>query len=680
MLSAGRARRKRALVVAVTVVSTVSLALVAVALPSLSSSSQASGVSSSESEAGAQPALLTLAPAAPVIAPESGDIEFVFEATNTTTQELAESRVALFVSPSRVTAQPALAEALTRTSLPEDVAIALGSDSIAALGPNDRQSVTFTVDTATLGLPLTGAAGVYVAYASFHPEGMDAQLTATPFVWQGTGTTVQTPLHTIVPLLFPSTVDGMPTPAQLAELTSAGGLLSQNLAAAQSQSSTLAIDPRIIVAIRALGARAPDSATEFLARLSTSTNSSFALQYADADLSAQGQLGLETPLLPEGFSFYANTSPLADFSNFTYTIPAVAWPRQDSVTDSSLNFIRQSGFSTVLLSENNLSLANSTSAALTDTRVISLNGACERLSAPLVSDTSAAIRASASAQLVSELALINQSSTSTVPITCAVNRGEARQAEISTVFELLTQLPWLKTASFAEIAGQAGSASIANAPLPAERLEALQQSLTTEPEIDEVSAVLQQPRYLVELQRLRILEFFATSVGVGSPDYEQVTAAFFERDAQTLNGVHVTPVRQTNLVGSSSRIPVQVSNGLPFPAAVSAEVAPANFGLVVEEPAIELTQIEQNSSVNLTVPVRARVSAGQSALIVSLFAQNGQLADEEVLPIVIRSSWESIALITLGILVAGFFGFGIWRSVRARKAPGFAQDAESNSP
>lgn len=634
------------------------------------------------SEANVQPTL-TLAPTTPVFVPGDASAEFSLELSNTSQTSFPKSRAALFISAQRITSQTELATALSVDALPGDISIALASAGLAETDSGDARTATFTVETTRLPAAASQAPGVYVAYATVTSDSEAAKgslLVATPFVWQGTGSPSKTPLHTIVPLMLPASIDGMPSANELGELTAAGGLLTENFATAQARTSTLAIDPRIVVAIRALGERAPASATQFLERLSATTNPTFALQYADADLAAQGQMGLPAPLEPLGVSFVARNTPAADFAAFNYSIPAVAWPRQASVSEQSLSFMRQHGYATVLLSENNLVMDNGSSGLLDQTRVVSVNDACTRLSGTIVSNASASSRQSATAQLVAELALHNQSPSAATPVTCAIDRAQASNRDVAPALNAISDLPWVQTTNFSSVVQQSAAVTLASTPLPIERIESLRAALANEPLVDTYSAVLQRPEFLQELQRMRILEFFATSIGVGSPNYEGVSQQFFERDEKTLRAVHVTPAKETNLVGSSSRIPIQVSNELPFTASVSAAIEAANFGLSITEPEVPATRIEKNSSVNLTIPVEARVSAGKSALIVTLFAENDLVIDEEVLPINIRSSWEAIALVTLGVLVAAFFGFGIWRSIRVRRAEGFPSDSRANAP
>ena len=55
-----------------------------------------------------------------------------------------------------------------------------------------------------------------------------------------------------------------------------------------------------------LGTAAPDTATAWLDRLELLPNSRFALQFGDADIAAQLDTGLSTPLGPTSLTAYMN--------------------------------------------------------------------------------------------------------------------------------------------------------------------------------------------------------------------------------------------------------------------------------------------------------------------------------------------------------------------------------------
>jgi hypothetical protein len=620
----------------------------------------------------------SLAPASALIVADAETASFSLEIQNDVSDALRVNSVAFFVDRDRVVSSADLAQRLSDIALPADIDIASASLPAETIAAGDRSVQTLETPVSALLLPEVNGAGVYLMYARVAVEGGEPIVAATPFVWQGTGVVEQTPLHTVVPLVLPSTIDGMPNLSELSELTSSGGRLASTAAAAIGFGSTLAIDPRLIAATDTFGESAPTSANILLAQLQAAANPTFALQFADADLSSQGQLGLAAPLTPQGFGYLVD-EPARDIeSSFAFSLPGVAWPRENSVTTEALSFMERSGFSTVLMSSDNLSASQETGGSLGSSRVLAFTQVLQDSAAAALSGETAIARSAGSARLVSHLALINQGATPSIPLNLGLDRAGASVRDAAPLLETLSALPWLQPVGIEAVLSQQGSFSVKNQPVAPEQLEVLRKALDNEPVIDTYGSVLVTPIFLTQLQRMRVLEFFAASVAPDTPGYADRVTEYFERDSSTLQAVRITTSSTTNLVGTSTRLPIQISNDLPFAALVTATTVAANSSLLVEEPESAPTTIAQKSSVNITVPVRARVSAGQTSLVVTIFAQDGLPIDDAVLDVNIRSSWESVALSVLGLLVASFFGFGIWRSIRSKRQQALAQDSSPN--
>ena len=137
---------------------------------------------------------------------------------------------------------------------------------------------------------------------------------------------------------------------------------------------------------------------------------------------------------------------------------------------------------------------------------------------------------------------------------------------------------------------------------------------------------------------------------------------------ELLRGVHVVATPHTQLLGSSSRIPVSLQNSLPFEAAVTGTVTAASAALSVTESRIERTLVPADGNQTVLVPVDARVSSGDSGLLVRLADASGeQVFFSTEVPLSISSSVEKIALAGLSVVAALLLGFGIWRSMRRRR-------------
>lgn len=147
------------------------------------------------------------------------------------------------------------------------------------------------------------------AVITFGTAARDSFAAATAVVYTGGKDPLpQTKLTTVVPLTLPQHIETLPTAEQLGELFAPETPLEQLLDFALENRATVAIDPRIIVSIRAAGDTAPDSAKTFLQRLKSPALSSFLLPYADSDLVTQQLLGLPEPLQPTGVTFALHES------------------------------------------------------------------------------------------------------------------------------------------------------------------------------------------------------------------------------------------------------------------------------------------------------------------------------------------------------------------------------------
>lgn len=609
------------------------------------------------------------------VSPATQSIDISLQVVNDTAAKSDKAEVEFFISRTKVASSNDLTGILSNPALPETPSTSLVSVDVAATEARGITTSSATIDTAKLQLPIDSSPAVYPLYAQLTFTDGTTHVAVTPLIWQNATSPTQTPLHTIVPLVLPSTKDGMPSTTALDELTRDGGVLSDNLASAEKYGSTLAIDPELIAQIRALGNRAPAAARTFLEKLSRTTNKTFALQYADADLSAQAQIGFTTPLQPIGFNYISKSESNVDYSAFTYSLSGIAWPRANTVSDFSLNSMRRYGFSTFLLDSENVTVSGATSGTLPDSaRAVSMRNSLQSASSQALTAENETERAQGRANLIAQLAFINQSDAASVPLVLGLDRGAAEYRRVSTLLDQLGSLNWLQNAPFETVLSQTASATLVSQGVDTERIDDLRSALLQEPEIDNYSTVLETPSYLIQLQRSRVLGFFATSIGVSSPNYAQITEAYFARDRSTLNGVYVSNESKANLLGAAAQIPLQVSNDLPFTAQVYSETTATNSSVIIEDAKSKVTPIPKKSSVIITVPVQARVSSGNTVLVVKLFSVGGNQIDEAVLPVSIRSSWEAIALSVLGVLVATFFGFGIFRSFRAKRSQSFVPE------
>lgn len=653
-----------------------------------------------------QPApALTLAPARPVLLSNEESAEFELWIENPSDTELGAGRVALSLDPSRITDEAGL-----DAEFPSDTVIALLEAETPVVPAGEGRLVTLTVPREEWPLTTASDAGVYRVLAEVTPdeEAAESALSTTaPIVWRGAGGLTRVQLTTVVPMVLPESIPSLPRRGQLDELMGPGSQLDALLSTAEQRGATLAIDPRVVAGVRVYGESASAASQSFIERLNSTSASSFALQFADADPSAQAALGFSRLLAPEGLSFatrfgtFAGQDPaetpaeptptgeasdgttdqadptaptdlsgapsLAELTAVTTSLPGTAWPAANSVNGKVLDLLVRNGYSRVLASGENVSVAGGGARG-------SLNGV-----EYLVSDP--ALDAAASAALSAEnetghrsgvartSALLVLRAQAGVPgaVVTLDRRATPESPYADTLVNTLSALPWVEPAAPEELPEGAVTLKSAVEAASPERAASLGEAVAREPQVNEYSRVLVDPENLVDLQRVRLLQLFSARYTTPDANFEAAAKRSAERDEETLNGVRVVTSTHTQLVGTTSRVPIQVRNTLPFDALLSPYVVPTNAALVVTGEAIEPALIPSESSTNILVPVRTRVSSGESGLAVELSAvTGGEVVTSGMLAISIRSSWETVALGSLALLTASFFGFGIWRSIRRR--------------
>ncbi len=631
----------------------------------------------------------------------------------------------------------------------DDAAKVLVSQAMRETPADSDQSITIEIPRDLWPLAATEQPGVFALQAAFTPEPGErftASATAdegapgplavatSPVIWRGINTGETVKLSTVVPLVLPDVVQSTPTPRQL---TRAIPELEAAYNYALKQQATLAIDPRIIVAIRGYGLDAPEPARTFLATLEASPLQSFLLQYADADPAAQAALDADALLAPTSFDFLTRlgtfeapesaadpaapatpgtpaepaapaepTAPSAETPEPAETEPAdptsleallawpqgipAAWPAEGAVDSATLNLLRESALPTTVLDSSNVEGATSPR--------VTLRAAGSGVSEAYVSDTDLAAgaalavegatpaeRALGTAQFQAKLTALAAAKPTGVMF--AVDRGMI--AAGTSPWEQLTSLTsesWLTpTPLTAQAEGRATLTRVTPNPADADpaRLEALALAEEREPEVTAIRALYVHPDYVTGYQRARMLDLFATHLANPDSDFEAVAEAYAERDAEIERGVRIIDTRHTQLVGSSTRVPIQVQNLLPFNANVRIEVRPTSAVLAVGQETFQDVLIEAKSTQTILVPVKSRVSNGESSLVVTLQDAAGEVtAHSGEIEISVTATIESIALITLGAGAVLLVGFGIFRSIRGRQKAKTeaALAAETESP
>ncbi len=137
-------------------------------------------------------------------------------------------------------------------------------------------------------------------------------------------------------------------------------------------------------------------------------------------------------------------------------------------------------------------------------------------------------------------------------------------------------------------------------------------------------------------------------------------------DTQNGQGVYIVPGSEINLVARTSNIPVQIKNTFGSEVIVHVHVRPTNPRVVV--PAAVSVTVPGYTSVTAKVPVEA-VANGGVILKVWLTTFSGhQLGRATFLRMNVNADIEFAMLIGFGGSVILLLGFGIFRTIRKRRA------------
>ncbi|KAM9862153.1 hypothetical protein ACI1US_01996 [Leucobacter sp. BZR 635] len=653
---------------------------------------------------------------------------------------------------------PATDSATDTTPTTDPAHTRIATVQVEAIPGGKEQSATVTVPLTDMPQLVDTSHGVYPLYASYvaSDSSSETRLTAfSPLVWGGPARAdAALDLTSIVPLVLPANVQSMPSRAQLSDAVP--GLTALVDFAASSQ-SVLAIDPRIITAIRGYGTEAPREASELLARLETGAVPSFLLQFGDADPAAQAAAGLDTLLQPAGFEFItrfgawevvepaeptdpteptdpaassepgggepgggepaedkragdepvdadaagaepagaksaddaktgaedpqapgsgldaetAETAeePLPPTAEELMAWPrglAAGWPAPGQADGKTLTLLRDAGYDLAVLNSDNVRLEGGPRAALGKGSALVTDAELDAAVRLALSGSTDTERALGEAQAAARLALAADAGVAGLIL--GVDRGAV--ASMERPEEQLSKLMdrrWVT--HVAHGAQREGVARLIPAEPGEDRVELLAAAFENEPTVLEARSVLVNPEYLDGYQRMRLLTLFGTRGAHPDTDFEAAASRFAKRDAELHDGVRLVDTKRAQLVGGSTRIPIQVRNSLPFDALVTLEVAPTSAALLLPEREFRDIELPEDSSERVLVPVKSRVSSGESALLLSVTSPDGEYtASTGRLEVAISTTVETVAIAILASSAALLFGFGIWRSVRRRKS------------
>lgn len=611
---------------------------------------------------------------------------------NDTESKLSGGQVQVELSKTPLTDEEAVSSWLDDGEAPGDFA-SIGTDTTAALDAGTSATTTIFVPAETLA-DLTP--GVYPLRAELigattenaaDDRSTTVATTASSVLVIAGSQTAQ--VGVLVPITATPAGGALLTAEELSKLTAPDGALTAQLDGVAGTTAVLAIDPSILAAIRALGSAAPETAQEWLTRLEGLPNTRFALQFGDADASAQAQAGLPALLQPttlapflNGANFpqapatpaptaSASTTPtptatpqLPDDEELTAingALPRILWP------DSNLDQSDLAAF-TGYLGEGTTTIVSSTAVGDQSAAHATSGGldllVTDAATSDSLSDVAAEPDAVERQRLLAEasaLLLLAEGRVPGAPLLIGLDRDEARTAgalrdAISTADSIGFELSALRATTPV-------SASISADVDPA-RAAAVTDLLADEGRLTAFSSILTDPQVLLSPERIRILR--TLSVGTSASAFAKKVDAHKERTEGTLAAVNIPPSSTIQLLTANADLPIAVRNDLPWPVNVQLFASPTDPRLEVK-PMTE-TVVQANSTVRVKVPVSARVGSGEVDLRLSLYSPTGvQIQDTQSVRVAVRAEWETIGLIVFGGLTVVLIALGVIRTVRRKR-------------
>ncbi|CAN5120048.1 hypothetical protein BH11ACT5_BH11ACT5_02230 [soil metagenome] len=518
---------------------------------------------------------------------------------------------------------------------------------------------------------------------------------------QAAGETPVVKLAIAVPIVVPASADKFLDAQTLEQYTAAGGLLTRQLNAVIDRPVAIGIDPRIIASIRLLGSSAPASALTWLDRLETATNQTFALGYADADVTLQTQAGSAQVLQPETFDFAIDPSlfaaatgtetpaptgapadptlpplPTSDsITAWSYSLTGIAWPRDDTVVAADLTTIASSGFTTTILASGNVSRdatsgpasqVGGTGVVVSDAAVSgSLRAASgattEAEWTTALADLSAALAAGARVQPGSPVLL------ATLDRTMSVGR-------LATTLDVLAADPAVELIGFSEAMGTAPTdATVVEKPQSADRISRAGQMIQGEIAERAFATVASDPALITSSRRLELLTLLSSEWDADLAAWPEAADAFTTDSIALRNSVHLVESNNFLLIADSGQyLPVTVSNGLDQAVTVYITVRSRSSLLAIDEGILTL-EIKPGTQGKVDVPVHS-LSNGVVQVDVSLASTAGVAIGAPISSEVnVQAGWETPIVIGIAVLVVVVFGVGVVRTV-LRRRKGAARD------
>lgn len=673
---------------------------------------------------------ITVSPSQGAIVRPGEDLPLTVSVSNGTDQTLSGPTVTIGLSDDTLSDSAELASWLRpsdeviaesdaeSSGMPDDAHIVATVDLPSVAGGTN--SVTpVTVPAASLGLDTAewGAQGLVASLISGGTV-VSAARSTTVLV---TGETPRSPLGIVMPITTPASSLGLIPSEMLAVYTGPDGMLTRSLDAALSHNVAIALDPKILVSIRVLGASAPTSARDWLERLSGAPNEIFALPYSDADITAQAQLGVNPFLAPLSFDHaidpadFTATAPtptptpregegtpstepsteptgeptpdtgvptLDELMAWPYSASGIAWPAPGLVSAAVLPAFTANGYNTSIVSGSNIALADSAqppasarsgemALLVADTE---LNSAVnDAITATKESDWQEAMaRASAAAAVAAD------ESTPRALLAALPREWPSTSSYLNATLSALEQLPFVSAVGLSALSdASAPELTVGDSGESPERLAAVANLIERETALTGFSTAVADPTTITGPERASLLALLDIAWIPDDAAWRTAVGDDLARTREILDSVSVVESTSVLVVGGSAQFPVTVQNSYTQPVTLTVSLLPSNGRLVVDE-SVDVT-IDAASSSTVLVPVNAHVGNGAVDVQITLTTSAGvQLGSPVTIPVNVQADWEGLGAALLGAAILLFFGFGIFRNIRRRRRERAAGESEGD--
>jgi hypothetical protein len=555
------------------------------------------------------------------------------------------------------------------------------------------------------------APGVYPLAASYPSD--SGTVTATSAMIVPPQNAPGVGIGVIVPITAGALSEGLLTAEQLIELTAPDGKLTNQLDAVTGTSAILAVDPAIPASIRVLGTSAPEPVLEWLTRLESIQNSRFALQFGDADVTAQLESGLPRPLAPTSFAAYMSPSDFATASptptpspSGTPTTsptppPGPALPSNDALLDvgpatragvywpadgtADTEVVSRLGDITTDGAVPATIIPSSTTAAGADGRTVSAHGRVGD-DAVLVydSDVSTALDEASQheeswlrgAPLTAATAyLAFATADADGPLLVTVGRGDGRtRVELGAAIAAAFSAPDVTPRTLATVAAsEAHEVDLVDVEPSTARADVASALVGDEGELARFATILDQPSLLTGPERNDMLQLLGVA-WIGDDSWPAAIATHREQSTTTLGSVALLPTSPGDLYGSSAALRFWVRNDLPYPVNLVLYTTRDNLRLDVEPMTPVVATPQSNTRVE--VPVQARVGRGDVTLTLQLRSPAFvAIGPPETVELNVWADWEGVGLVALAVLVGVLLVIGIVRTVLKMRRRGRKTDA-----